>query len=78
MENAGPFGSRSNQQSLIQMSTDAFLRMLVGMRQLIRRDIPQRGLRGLYDAETGEWFVIEESQLFLECETRLTVRERQT
>lgn len=54
----------------VNTEPDAFLQMLVGMRPLVRRDIPLLGLCGLFDSETKEWFVVEESQLFSQRETQ--------
>lgn len=41
-----------------------FHRLAISNRQLDRRDDRRAGLRGLVDAETGEWFVVEEDRLY--------------
>ena len=41
-----------------------FCDMLVSSRQFIRCDLPAERIRGIYDAETGTRFLIEERLLF--------------
>ena len=43
---------------------DEFCALLVSNRQLTRWDMPSANMRGLRDIATGEWFVIEERELF--------------
>ena len=43
---------------------EQFNRLAISNRQLDRRDDRRAGLRGLLDAETGEWFVVEEDRLY--------------
>jgi len=43
---------------------EEFNRLAISNRQLDRRDDRRAGLRGLLDAETGEWFVVEENRLY--------------
>lgn len=43
---------------------EEFNRLAISNRQLDRRDDRRAGLRGLVDAETGEWFVVEENRLY--------------
>jgi hypothetical protein len=44
---------------------EEFHRLAISNRQLDRRDDRRAGLKGLYDAGTGEWFVVEEDRLYI-------------
>lgn len=41
-----------------------FFRLLIGRRKLVRRDDNTRDVRGVYDPQTGDHFVIREDLLF--------------
>lgn len=44
---------------------EEFHRLAISIRQLDRRDDRRAGLRGLYDAQSGQWFVVEEDRLYV-------------
>lgn len=41
-----------------------FQNLVISTLKLVRADLPQEGLVGLLDPETGTWYVIEERELF--------------
>ena len=43
---------------------DEYHRLVISNRHLERRDDRPAGLRGLWDIDTGAWFVIEEEKLY--------------
>jgi len=44
---------------------EEFHRLAISNRQLDRRDDRRARLRGLYDARSGEWFVVDEDRLYV-------------
>jgi hypothetical protein len=46
------------------LSKAEYCALLVSNRSLTRWDLPSANVRGLRDSVSGEWFVIEEEELF--------------
>jgi hypothetical protein len=43
---------------------DEYRRLMISNRHLVRRDDGANGLRGLWDATVGVWYVIDEDTLY--------------
>ena len=54
---------------------DEYRRLMISNRHLVRRDDRAAGLRGLWDINSGAWFVIEEEELYA---SQFSGREPQT
>ena len=54
----------SSDENVRFVDRQQFCDMLVSSRQFIRCDLPAERIRGIYDAETGIRFLIEERLLF--------------
>ncbi|MBM3998922.1 MAG: hypothetical protein FJ297_05165 [Planctomycetes bacterium] len=46
------------------VSANEFRRLAISNRRFVRADVPQKGWKGLRDAESGEWYVTPSQDLF--------------
>ena len=54
-------GDRGGEQ---RVPRNDFCRLLIATRKLLRCDDAAKGIRGVYDPETGDHFIIDEDVLF--------------